>query len=249
MLYMIIILCLISGFYSKNSPITDSANVVQSVLLSPETVMQKVIAFAGFGDIPGYAKINVGVPELATYTDYRGPMLMDRINGHPTYQIWFKNIPIKSGKRIVARDWRILIDAVSGEFLDAYSVCDSVGSSDTLPEPIGDSLERCKGCQALASGFPPYNMKQALDAVGHSISAAKVIRVSYLNCPDIGPNAIPQVWLITTRGEERPFPVSRPSGTPQPEPRFLNAMEYVVDATNNILLYFARPPYKEGKKP
>ena len=171
---------------------------------------------------------------------------MGEINSHEVWQVRFSDIRVKSGTRTVARDFRVLMDATTGQLRDIYSVCDTVGSSDTLPEAMGDGFVLASDCPLLPDRLPLLNFMQILDSLRHPIASSKVIRAVYVPC-DTQQAAQPATWIVIIRGRETPFPIStvRLAGRPapdQPADRYLNSLLFVVDAATGRCIRFTDAP-------
>jgi hypothetical protein len=202
----ILIMNLITNCIAPDS--TMSMPNQNNALLSQEEAISRALAYTGFDKINGYQKACVMTSEKVVYSKDNTPFNFTLINGHEVWRVKFQHIPLSHGIFNSFRDFEVLLNPSSGQLLSVYSISDSAGSSDTLPEPSPDTVEMSLNIRniifnALPEQVPTISFYDALQASMESPTNAKIIKGLFMDqTSPKGHNA--QTWIIILRGLEPP---------------------------------------------
>ena len=167
---------------------TSGARVEPQMTLSnPAQALARALEYTGFDKAEGYSKASVAEVKLLEGRETKTPFVSGLMNGQQVWSVRFQNISVDSGQHAVKREFQVSLDPITGQLLQVVSICDDVGSSDTLPEPeaaVAESLLAAGNMKinGLPANVPPVSFYQALQSTWYTNPArSKVVKGLYLD--------------------------------------------------------------------
>lgn len=216
-------------------------------LMSKLSAYEKAIEYTGFSVSESSAKSAITQAQLVTISDDNTPFVAEQINGHEVWEIKFEGIRVGKDQQVMDRDYFVLLDPITGQLLNIFSISDEFGSSDTLPAPTAKAADRYLNSikitfNGLPKEVPPVNFAQALDACpGKPATQAKVITGIYVDHTTLAHGQSPQSWIIISRGLESPLPGSG-RGSESIPPNRSNFSWSAIDAVTGVAMYITNAP-------
>lgn len=191
-------------------------------------------------------------------SDDKSPMVANKIIDRDVWEITFHDVAVGRDDTLiihpfwVRRDFTVLIDPADGQLLSVYSVCDSVGSSDTLPEPPAEAANEYLAERDIRYVGVPDSLANVplLEAFRSCMmrepAYAKVVRAIYVDY-STSKHAYPHRWLIILRGTDKPMMVLGPDPKSVPLNQ-RNALLFSVDAKTGKSDFMINAPYDLSRK-
>lgn len=251
---LLILIVILMNFKSSVS-VADNGSGAQNnpndLLENQEIILGKMLAYTGFDSSLVCVDAKGVTPELLKVSNDNTPFIAAMVNNREVWHLKFRNVPVERGSVKTMRDFEVKVDPQTGNLLSIYSISETAGSSDTLPEPTAEDSEKFLNDRAytfdgLPSEIPKVSFNKALEACIMNPVRAKIIRGIYVNHSTIT-GKLPPAWIIILRGLDASVPVSgRAEATAPFNQR--NSILCAVDATTGYLIYCTNAPYRRNYK-
>jgi hypothetical protein len=255
-----LVLCFLGIFIGRSSAegSADNPGEQKNVIADEAAAIGRASAYMGL-DKPGadYDKMSTQA-EMVNLPDDKTPMVAGMIRHRDIWQVDFHDVAVGRDDSLVIhpfwvrRDFTVLIDPLDGRLLSVYSLCDSVGSSDTLPEPPADAADEYLAGRGIKYVRLPDSAAKLplLDAFRSCImrqpAFAKVVRAVYVDY-STRRHTYPHRWLIILRGTDKPMVVHGPDPNSVPLNQ-RNTLLYSIDAETGRGDFMINAPYDLGKE-
>lgn len=221
--------------------------------VSQAMAVERAIAYIGLdNDSSDYDYDRISAHMIKISND-KTPLVDSAIKDQEVWEVHMPNVPVGRADEMVIlpfwihRDFKVLIDPVNGYLLSVYSLCDSVGSSDTLPEPTpAKANEYLSGRGIVFTAFPDSIPDVPLleafkGCIFKEPAYAKVIRAIYINYSTNNRDYTKR-WLIILRGTKTPMSAHGPGASSVPT-NHRNILMFSIDATTGRCDYMTNAPY------
>lgn len=255
-----LVLCLLGIFKGRSSAegSADNSGEQKYVIADEAAAIGRASAYMGL-DKPGADYDGMSTQaEMVNLPDDRTPMVAGEIIHRDIWQVDFHDVAVGRDDSLVIhpfwvrRDFTVFIDPLDGRLLSAYSICDSVGSSDTLPQPSASAADEELAARGITYAGLPDNLAEVplLDAFRSCVlrepAFAKVVRALYVDY-SINGHARPHRWLIILHGTDKPMTVLGPDPNSVPVNQ-RNALLFSVNAETGSTDFVTNAPRDMGKE-
>lgn len=222
-------------------------------ILTAEIAITRAVEYSGFDKADGYDCQKSVSAELVLAANDNTPFVAEKINGRNIWQVTFRDIPVGQGTtKIRERDFEVTLDPETGKLIKIFSISDTEGSSDTIPQPSAKKAEEWfKARKYVFNQLPDVTgdlpFWQALQKVWIANPArTKIIKAYYWDYSDSN-GRHPFTWFIILRGIKDPLPNAGPVKTPDCGRNFMMS---AINAESGILMYTVTAPYdnEDAKK-